>query len=254
MLLQARFELKRQILWCVVCGDGAASLSAGTPTPVASDRLGELLELVLERNPFQRARLEQLGLGGRRSCPTCRRSTKRELVEDQARHPPFGTNLTYPLERYTQLYQTSGTTGPPLRVLDTAEDWAWWRERFAHTLTVAGVGAGRPRGARLLVRPARAVLGRVPGAPGGRRDGGGARRHGLRAAPPDDRRDRGHGRLVHPHLRAAPRSRWPWSSGSSTRSSRCAGDLHRRAGRLAARPCARASRRASARAAWTTPG
>ena len=62
-------------------------------------------------------------------------------MEDQRRHPPFGTNLTYPLDRYTQLHHTSGTTGPPLRVLDTAEDWAWWRRLFAHTLSVAGVGA-----------------------------------------------------------------------------------------------------------------
>ena len=68
--------------------------------------------------------------------------TKRELIEDQANHPPFGTNLTYPLRRYTQLHQTSGTTGRPLRVLDTAEDWAWWRELFADMLSVAGVEPG----------------------------------------------------------------------------------------------------------------
>ena len=63
-------------------------------------------------------------------------------MADQQRHPPFGTNLTYPLERYTHLHQTSGTTGPPLRVLDTAEDWAWWRAPFAGTLSVAGVRPG----------------------------------------------------------------------------------------------------------------
>ena len=114
-------------------------MSTGPPTQVASDRLGELLELVLERNPFQRARLEQLGLSGQPRLTDLPPLSKRELVEDQARHPQFGTNLTYPIERYTQLWQTSGTTGPPLRVLDTPEDWAWWRELFAHTLTVAGV-------------------------------------------------------------------------------------------------------------------
>ena len=27
-------------------------------------------------------------------------------------------------------------------MLDTAEDWAWWRGLFAHTLRVAGVGPG----------------------------------------------------------------------------------------------------------------
>ena len=35
---------------------------------------------------------------------------KAELVADQAAHPPFGTNLTYPLDRYVRVHQTSGTT------------------------------------------------------------------------------------------------------------------------------------------------
>jgi phenylacetate-CoA ligase len=109
---------------------------------LAANRLGELLELVRERNPFQRARLEGLDLGGQPTVEDLPTLTKRELVRDQERNPPFGTNLTYPLEQYTQLHQTSGTTGPPLRVLDTAEDWAWWRGLFAHTLSVAGVRPG----------------------------------------------------------------------------------------------------------------
>src|SRR5271165_6260310 len=40
-------------------------------------------------------------------------TTKHEVVEDQHLHPPFGTNLTYPLDRYTRFHQTSGTTGTP---------------------------------------------------------------------------------------------------------------------------------------------
>src|SRR5262249_61385912 len=43
---------------------------------------------------------------------------KSELVEDQSAHPPFGTNLTYGLERYVRIHQTSGTSGAPLRWLD----------------------------------------------------------------------------------------------------------------------------------------
>jgi phenylacetate-CoA ligase len=106
------------------------------------DRAGELLELVLERNPFQRARAEALGLGSRPELADLRPLEKQDLVLDQQRNPPFGTNLTHPLERYTQLHQTSGTTGPPLRVLDTADDWAWWRALFADTLSVTGVRPG----------------------------------------------------------------------------------------------------------------
>jgi phenylacetate-CoA ligase len=101
----------------------------------------DLLELVLEHNPFQRGRLDASG-----SRPTSladvRPLEKRELVEDQRRHPPFGTNLTFPLEQYTHLHQTSGTTGSPLRVLDTTDDWAWWAECMATTYRAAGIGPG----------------------------------------------------------------------------------------------------------------
>jgi phenylacetate-CoA ligase len=107
-----------------------------------ADRAAELLELVLERNPFQRARVEGLGLGPNPTLAQLPPLSKADLVRDQERHPPFGTNLTYPLQSYVQLHQTSGTTGPPLRVLETAEDWAWWRSLFASTLRAAGVRPG----------------------------------------------------------------------------------------------------------------
>ena len=108
----------------------------------SADRAAGLVELVLERNPFQRARVEELGLGPSPSLGELPPLSKAELVRDQERHPPFGTNLTYPVEDYVQLHQTSGTTGAPLRVPETAADWAWWRSLFAHTLQVAGVKPG----------------------------------------------------------------------------------------------------------------
>jgi phenylacetate-CoA ligase len=111
-------------------------------TATRDDLAAELLELVLERNPFQRARAEALGLGPRPGLADLRPLEKQDLVLDQQRNPPFGTNLTQPLERYTHLHQTSGTTGPPLRVLDTAGDWTWWRSLFADMLTVTGVRPG----------------------------------------------------------------------------------------------------------------
>ena len=70
-------------------------------------------------------------------------TTKPELVADQAAVPPFGTNLTYPLEQYVRLHQTSGSSGSrPLRWLDTADSWAWWRRIWAeHIYAAAGVSA-----------------------------------------------------------------------------------------------------------------
>jgi phenylacetate-CoA ligase len=65
---------------------------------------------------------------------------KSELVEDQAAHPPFGTNLTYPLERYVRVHQTSGTSGRPLHWLDTQESWDWWARCWGFVLRGAGLG------------------------------------------------------------------------------------------------------------------
>jgi phenylacetate-CoA ligase len=70
-------------------------------------------------------------------------TSKAEIADDQADHPPYGTNLTYPLERYVKLHQTSGTTGKaPIRVLDTPESWDWWARCWGHVYRGAGVGAG----------------------------------------------------------------------------------------------------------------
>jgi phenylacetate-CoA ligase len=69
-------------------------------------------------------------------------TTKQELVSDQLSQPPFGTNLTYPLASYTRFHQTSGTTGTPLRWLDTPESWDWLVENWTQVFRAAGVQAG----------------------------------------------------------------------------------------------------------------
>ncbi|MEX0727230.1 MAG: AMP-binding protein, partial [Planctomycetaceae bacterium] len=55
-------------------------------------------------------------------------------VADQRQHPLYGTNLTYPRGAYSRLHQTSGTTGQPIRWLDTPESWNWlivcWSQLF----------------------------------------------------------------------------------------------------------------------------
>jgi phenylacetate-CoA ligase len=69
-------------------------------------------------------------------------TTKNEIVQDQKAQPPFGTNLTYPVERYTRYHQTSGTAGVPLRWLDTEESWGWMVESWTEILRVAGARPG----------------------------------------------------------------------------------------------------------------
>src|SRR5262245_11607249 len=61
-------------------------------------------------------------------------TTKDELVADQSANPPYGTNLTYPLNQYTRFHQTSGTSGAPLRWLDTPESWDSMAESWVEIL------------------------------------------------------------------------------------------------------------------------
>ena len=101
------------------------------------ETLAPRLAVLRERNQFYHSKLPDRA-SSIRDLPF---TTKAELSEDQATHPPFGTNLTYPLERYVRLHQTSGTTGRPLRVLDTAESWQWWRDTWQPIYRAAGVTA-----------------------------------------------------------------------------------------------------------------
>jgi phenylacetate-CoA ligase len=66
-------------------------------------------------------------------------TTKQELAVDQELHPLFGSNLTYPLSEYVRLHQTSGTTGRPMKILDTQESWDWWADCWTSVYRAAGV-------------------------------------------------------------------------------------------------------------------
>lgn len=68
---------------------------------------------------------------------------KADLVADQTAHPPYGTNLTVPIERYTRFCQTSGTTARPLVILDTAASWDWLLGNWLTIYAAAGVQAGQ---------------------------------------------------------------------------------------------------------------
>jgi len=111
------------------------------------ERLQAGLREIWASNPFWRARFEGAGLRDPRDLASwddfarLPRLEKAELVADQAAHPPFGTNLTDPLERYVRLFQTSGTTGPPIRWLETETTWAWWMRCWGFVYRGAGLGS-----------------------------------------------------------------------------------------------------------------
>jgi len=108
------------------------------------DRVRQLLHEVTAHNPFWQRKLLATGytpgslasLDDFRSLPL---TGKAELVEDQAAHPPYGTNLTYPVTYYSRLHQTSGTTGKPMRWLDTPASWDWLMECWAQIYRIVGL-------------------------------------------------------------------------------------------------------------------
>jgi phenylacetate-CoA ligase len=123
--------------------------SATAQSPINQDELRALqlsklragLADVLETNAFWRARLTDVqGWDDFERLPL---TTKDELLADQLARPPFGSNMTYPLDRYVRLHQTSGSSGDhPLRWLDTAESWAWWLRIWSdHVYGAAGITA-----------------------------------------------------------------------------------------------------------------
>ncbi|MGF1668120.1 MAG: phenylacetate--CoA ligase family protein, partial [Acidimicrobiia bacterium] len=116
------------------------------------DALGQLqlrkFQLVLDQmlgtNAFYAAKFGAVGVNASRDISgweDFRRlpfTTKKELSADQTGNPPYGSNLSFPRDAYVKIHQTSGTTGEPLRCLDTAESWDWWAECWASVFRAAG--------------------------------------------------------------------------------------------------------------------
>jgi phenylacetate-CoA ligase len=104
-----------------------------------------MLGPILKGNAFYNAKLSAAGVKRPQDLQTLADlkklpfTTKIELSDNQAANPPYGTNLTFPRENYTRIHQTSGTTGEPLRCLDTEESWRWWARCWATVLKAAGV-------------------------------------------------------------------------------------------------------------------
>ena len=111
------------------------------------EQLRALMAAVFGSNPFYTAKFDAANASYKmrhlgdfiESAPF---TTKAEIIADQQNNPPYGTNLTFPLDRYTRLHQTSGTGGTPIRWLDTAESWDWMLRNWEQIYAAAGVGRG----------------------------------------------------------------------------------------------------------------
>src|SRR5438067_10483399 len=107
-------------------------------------KLQELLRVVSGGNRFYSRKWQEAGIAPddiKSLSDLCKLpfTHKSELLRAQDEAPPFGTHATFPPEAYSRVHQTSGTTGAPLRVVDTPESWAWWGQCWRLVLRGAGV-------------------------------------------------------------------------------------------------------------------
>jgi len=106
-------------------------------------KLNQLLVFASQHNAFYKEKLEavRLPLRSLNDLQDVPFTTKKELAAEQTNHPPYGRNHSYPETSYIRYHQTSGTSGRPLKVLDTKESWDWWQECWMEVLQTAGVTA-----------------------------------------------------------------------------------------------------------------
>ena len=107
----------------------------------------EKLQLLLEtlaENPFYSARLREVGVSSHLALSEFSNripfTFKQEIADDQRLHPPYGTNLSYSIQRYTRFCQTSGTSGSPIHWLDTPKSWNWMLNCWTQVFQAAAIG------------------------------------------------------------------------------------------------------------------
>lgn len=100
-----------------------------------------LIGKVLHSNEFYKKKYRALAFKpgrpvGLSDLPSLPFVTHAEVVRDQSSNPPFGTNLTFSLSRYTRVHHGPGGS---LRWMDTEESWGWWLECWKTAYEAAGV-------------------------------------------------------------------------------------------------------------------
>src|SRR5699024_4997307 len=93
-------------------------------------KFNQMLSFLMVENEFYKNKLEgiRLPIRSKKELAQLPFTTKQELVNDQKNNLPYGKNHTYTVSSYGRYHQTSGTTGEPLKVLDTPKSWNWWEE------------------------------------------------------------------------------------------------------------------------------
>src|SRR5689334_13312087 len=103
-------------------------------------RLNSLIERILPDNHFYTQKLARIkrpisSLAEFSQWPF----TFKEELDGAASGHAATKNLTWPIDRYCRFHQTSGTSGRPLVILDTPDDWQWVLECWQYVLDAAEI-------------------------------------------------------------------------------------------------------------------
>jgi len=109
-----------------------------------TEKLRALCRELIPTNAFYASRLRKSGLNLDTMTPAefskqMSFTTRAQWTADQIQNPPFGTNLTYPVEKYIRFCRTSGSTGHPMIWLDTRETWDTMLDCWGRVFQVAGL-------------------------------------------------------------------------------------------------------------------
>jgi hypothetical protein len=170
-------------------------------------KLRVMLDEIYDRNPLYTRKLKAAGYrpGDLKSLEDIRHlpfTVKPEFIQAQE-EDGFSCNLTYPLAAYTRLHLTSGTTGKPLRVFDTADSWDWWARWGPCFRRRRRDGAG-PDFLHLQLRTFHRFLGGRGRRQESRRAAGAGRRPQFAGTVAADEGDRLHSFVFYAELRPAP--------------------------------------------------
>lgn len=107
-------------------------------------RLRDLFAQIIPSNKFwtqkyNAAGVDPMAIQGLEDLPALPLTSKSELGDDQDQHPPYGSNLTYPVADFSRMHQTSGTTGSPMRWLDTPGSWDWFMQCWDQIYRIIGL-------------------------------------------------------------------------------------------------------------------
>jgi phenylacetate-CoA ligase len=109
------------------------------------ERFKERMQYVYERSLMYRRKYDEAGIkpSDIRTLADIRHvpfTFKEELRESQARNPPWGDFFCIPLEEGVRVFQTTGTTGIPVKVCLNKKDWTvHFYEQFMHFMHGYGI-------------------------------------------------------------------------------------------------------------------